>query len=148
MAWDRKPDLFAELVEEEAEKRWRAFALTCLNAVVLRSPVDTGRFRGSHTVSVGQPDYGLTEVEDRTGTLTLDTGAAVIRGVPKGAFPPVYIQTNLPYAARLENGWSQQAADGAGDGAVFRACGGVYGCAGRSGGRAGAAAGMAFRAGL
>lgn len=112
MAWDRKPDLFAELVEEEAEKRWRAFALTCLNAVVLRSPVDTGRFRGSHTVSVGQPDYGLTEAEDRTGTLTLDTGAAVIRGVPKGAFPPVYIQTNLPYAARLENGWSQQAADG------------------------------------
>ena len=80
MGWDRKPDLFAELVEEEAEKRWRAFALTCLNAVVLRSPVDTG--------------------------------AAVIRGVSKGAFPPVYIQTNLPYAARLENGWSQQAADG------------------------------------
>ena len=104
MGWDRKPDLFAELVEEEAEKRWRAFALTCLNAVVLRSPVDT--------VSVGQPDYGLTEAEDRTGTLTLDTGAAVIRGVSKGAFPPVYIQTNLPYAARLENGWSQQAADG------------------------------------
>ncbi|WP_424034454.1 hypothetical protein [Neisseria bacilliformis] len=112
MGWDKKPDLFAELLEEEADKRYRAFALTCLNTVVLRSPVDTGRFRGSHIVSAGSPDDAVTDAADKTGTMTLDAGAAVIRGVPKGSFPPLYIQTNLPYAARLENGWSKQAADG------------------------------------
>lgn len=111
-AWKNPPDLFADLLQEEAAKRQRAFALTCLNGVVLRSPVDTGRFRASHIVSVGQEDFSEPSAADRTGAQTMQAGMKAIGGIPKGQLPRIFIQTNLPYARRLENGWSKQAPSG------------------------------------
>lgn len=110
--WDKKPDLFADLLREEVAKQQRAFAVTCLNYIVSRSPVDTGRYRGSHILSVGKADYSVRDFADKTGAQTLSLGVTALKGVRADALGNVYIQTNLPYAARLENGWSKQAAAG------------------------------------
>ena len=112
MGWVNEPDMFADFVEQEADKLYRSFAITCLNNIVMRSPVDSGRYRGSHIMSIGQPDYTVTNTADKTGAQTMAAGISAIRGIPTGHFPPVFIQTNLPYALRLENGWSKQAAQG------------------------------------
>lgn len=108
-AWQNPPDLFADLVVEEAGKWQRAFALTCLNGIVWRSPVDTGRYRASHIVSIGEPSYAVPSENDAGGGKTLQAGLAKLGGIAKDDLPRIYIQTNLPYAQRLENGWSRQA---------------------------------------
>ncbi|RPD86273.1 HK97 gp10 family phage protein [Neisseria weixii] len=111
MVWVNEPDMFADLVEQEADKLYRSFAITCLNNIVMRSPVDTGRYRGSHVLSIGAPDYSQGEA-DKAGSMTLQAGIQTLKGVPVGKMPKVFIQTNLPYAMRIENGWSKQAAQG------------------------------------
>lgn len=69
-----------------------------------------GRFRGSHIVSVGAPDFTVTERVDAEGVSTISEGTSVIQSA--GRFPVIYIQTNLPYAEALENGHSTQAPSG------------------------------------
>ena len=69
-----------------------------------------GRFRGSHIVSIGAEDFTVTTEIDRTGSITMSKGQAVLEDVKP--YTQVFIQTNLPYAERLENGHSTQAPDG------------------------------------
>jgi hypothetical protein len=69
-----------------------------------------GRFRGSHTVSIGSPDFTVTENIDPSGSETLSRGSMLIKA--SGNYPVIYIQTNLPYAEMLELGHSTQAPGG------------------------------------
>lgn len=112
MTWDNMPLLFADMLEKELDKVYRGFAITCLRNIVARSPVDSGRYRGSHILTISNPSYQVGQFEDKTGGQTLQAGISTLNGVPVGQFPPIFIQTNLPYAIRIENGWSQQAAQG------------------------------------
>ncbi|AKG14165.1 hypothetical protein [Moraxella bovoculi] len=68
------------------------------NNIVALSPVDTGRYRNAHHFSHGSPSHAMS-------------GATGIR-IPVGDYRPIYIQNNLPYALRIENGWSGQAPSG------------------------------------
>lgn len=88
----------------------KKLALEALRRVVMKSPVDTGRFRGNWQVSVGVTEDGTVEVTDKSGSETINKGVRPISALSK--FDTVYIQNNLPYAERLENGWSQQAPAG------------------------------------
>lgn len=75
--------------------------------VVLRSPVDTGRFRANWNISVGAPNYLTTNsTEESRGAAE----AAKALTLPVGGV--VYLSNGLPYAQRLEYGWSQQAPAG------------------------------------
>lgn len=69
-----------------------------------------GTFRGSHVVSIGAPDETVKEVIDKTGGATIAAGNAIING--SAPFPRIFIQTNLPYAQKLEDGHSTQAPSG------------------------------------
>lgn len=69
-----------------------------------------GRFRGSHTVSIGAPDFTVTENIDPSGNETLSRGSMLIKA--SGNYPVIYIQTNLPYGEMLELGHSTQAPGG------------------------------------
>ena len=122
--WSIPPSTFADLIDEEVGKRVRAIAMALLGEVVLRSPVGNptlwkdppppgyvgGRFRGSHLVSVGQPDYTVTTEVDKAGSSTISKGSAKLSGLEP--YTVVYIQSNLPYSERLENGHSTQAPGG------------------------------------
>ncbi len=108
--WSTPPSLFAGVVQEQVTQRVRAIAMAMLNEIVLRSPVDTGRFRGNNIVSVGAPVYTNTANVDPTGAETINRGLSAISGLEP--FTQVFIQNNLPYAVPLEDGHSKQAPAG------------------------------------
>lgn len=108
--WSTPPSLFAGVVEEALTQRVRVIALAMLNEIVLRSPVDTGRFRGNNIVSVGAPVYTTTENLDKSGGETIQRGLSAMSGLEP--YTQVFIQNNLPYAQALEDGHSKQAPRG------------------------------------
>jgi hypothetical protein len=69
-----------------------------------------GRFRGNWQLGVGSIPAGETGRIDTGGGATLGT---IIADVPKEAAGKVYyLANNVPYAQRLEDGWSRQAPTG------------------------------------
>lgn len=108
--WSTPPSLFAGVVEEQLSQRVRVIAIAMLNEIVLRSPVDTGRFRGNNIVSVGAPVYASTLSVDPAGAETIQSGVRAVTGLEP--YTQVFIQNNLPYAGPLEDGHSQQAPAG------------------------------------
>ncbi|OZY60398.1 hypothetical protein CJF39_05815 [Pseudomonas lundensis] len=109
-SWSVPPSLFADVVEEDLMKRVRTIALAMLQEIVLRSPVDTGRFRNNNIVSIVSPVYASTVETDASGAGTISRGAAAMSGLEP--YTTVFIQNNLPYAQRLEDGHSKQAPPG------------------------------------
>jgi len=72
-----------------------------------------GHFRRNWQVSVGGFIDSELEGEDNTGATTLAAGKAKIDGfVRSGGGANLVIQNNVPYANRLAQGWSRQAAAG------------------------------------
>jgi hypothetical protein len=72
--------------------------------VVLKSPVDQGRFRANWNVSLASPDPSFT---DGTSIARGLTEASKALSLPVGQI--VYLTNGLPYARRLEFGYSKQA---------------------------------------
>ncbi|WP_064642361.1 HK97 gp10 family phage protein [Moraxella catarrhalis] len=99
--WTTPPSLFADEVGDELDRTYRKFAINVYNNLQTLSPVDTGRYRRSHHISIG------TKSLNENGG-----GVELVLGLPKHTYPLIYIQNNLPYALRLEHGWSQQAPTG------------------------------------
>lgn len=106
----------------------RKIALDALRGVVLKSPVGFppdwkrpapkgyvgGQFRGAWQLSVGAEGTGITGKlrPGRTGSTSAAAAAAsdAVGELSRlRAYDSVYIVNGLPYAERLENGWSQQA---------------------------------------
>lgn len=97
--WSIPLDKLADKVGLELETVARKSTLDVFKAVVLASPVDTGRFRANTNVSFGAPDTTVTEstnaargLEECNKALTLPIGGLQ------------YITNALPYAAVLEYG--------------------------------------------
>jgi hypothetical protein len=78
--------------------------------IIKRSPVDTGRFRNNWQASVNSPAVGVTSATDKTGNAAVQESSALINNFQIGA--TFYLTNNLPYANRLEYGWSKQAPSG------------------------------------
>lgn len=73
-------------------------------SVALKSPVDTGRFRANWNVSHGAPDQTVTTSTNQARALQQAQEALTL---PVGGI--VSMTNALPYARRLENGYSKQA---------------------------------------
>lgn len=69
-----------------------------------------GRFRGNWQLGVGKVPAGETGRIDPAGTTTV---GAIIAEIPSEAAGKVYwLANNVPYAQRIEDGWSRQAPQG------------------------------------
>ena len=90
---------------EEATKR---ATLEISRSLIARSPVDTGRFKNNWMHGVGAVNTSLTTGTDDAALGRIQTGLGGWN--PKLAV--FYITNSLPYARRLEYGWSQQAPQG------------------------------------
>ena len=88
----------------------RKIALQMFSKVIIRSPVDTGRFRANWMVGVGTIPSGTIELNNMSGTATI--GAAQAKALGAKAGDTITLINNLPYAQRLEDGWSNQAPGG------------------------------------
>ena len=101
----------AEKMQIDVETIARKVTLDIFSAVVKRSPVDTGRFKGNWNASYGAPDYTVSQHIDKTPLLS--AGPRIQRAalaLPVGGV--TFLSNGLPYAKRLEDGWSKQAPGG------------------------------------
>ena len=121
-------NLLKGATEDAVVKATQKMALDALRGVVLKSPVGFppswkrpapkgyvgGQFRGAWQLSVGAERTGITG-KSRPGKAGSVNAANAAASDARGEltklrpFEPVYIVNGLPYAERLENGWSQQA---------------------------------------
>nr|WP_314583447.1 HK97 gp10 family phage protein [uncultured Pseudomonas sp.] len=101
---------FAEQAKEAIDNVFREVIIEIGSSVIRMSPVDTGRFRGNWQFSIDSPAVGSLDRVDINGsraTAELVNGALQFK-----AGETAYIVNNLPYAIRLEYGWSDQAPGG------------------------------------
>lgn len=75
-----------------------------------RSPVDTGLFQGNWKFSHGFIDLNPVDTLDKAGGVTLNKLLASIQRALPGNYH--YFSNNVPYALRLEGGYSKQAPSG------------------------------------
>lgn len=97
--WSIPLDQFAAKVKLDLETVTRKATLDVFGAVVLKSPVDTGRFRANTNVSYGAPDTAVTASTD-AGRAQREL--AKVMSLPVGGV--TYISNSLPYATVLEYG--------------------------------------------
>ncbi len=120
MTWRNKPSNFTKEVEDDVDGAIRSAAFKILRTVVVRSPVDTGHFKGNWLVAIGfKPRRDTTERVDKGGSSTVSGGLSVISR--QSGFASIWISNNLPYGERLNAGHSTQAPAGFVEAAVRRA---------------------------
>jgi len=111
MGWTGvSPSQWVTKTERKMDQAVRKIALEMFSRVILRSPVDTGRFRGNWQVAIGSVPSGTLDLNDASGTATVSKATAATAGVQSGDV--IYLVNNLPYAQRLEDGYSKQAPTG------------------------------------
>lgn len=71
-----------------------------------------GRFRGNWQVTFDRPAVGAIDRVDKAGTATLAAGREVLAHYDSGEYVSIWFTNNVPYAQRLEYGWSKQAPAG------------------------------------
>lgn len=71
-----------------------------------------GRFRGNWQVTFDRPAVGAIDRVDKAGTATLAAGREVLAHYDSGEYGSIWFTNNVPYAKRLEYGWSKQAPAG------------------------------------
>jgi len=124
---------FVNQVKADRDTVIKKIALDCFSKIIMRSPVDTGRFRGNWQVSIGEMPAGTILIEsenkkiasaeddeateekersvyDKDGTITVGKAQAEILGLKAGDV--IFLVNNLPYAWQLENGHSRQSPNG------------------------------------
>ncbi|RQO83488.1 HK97 gp10 family phage protein [Acidovorax sp. FJL06] len=88
----------------------RRAALELQSGMIERSPVDTGRFKGNWQCGIGSLNAATNSAADSSGQGALGRTATTLQGWTPGQ--TIVLSNSLPYAKRLENGWSQQAPSG------------------------------------
>lgn len=99
-----------ERAGDKAEMVVRGAALELGGQMVDRSPVDTGRFKNNWVTATGAPDASRPAEPDVSGARS----SAMLKEKVSGWKPgqTIWILNNMPYAKRLEYGWSKQAPGG------------------------------------
>lgn len=95
---------------DKADQVVRKVTLDVGASIIKRSPVDTGRFRGNWNYSTVSINTGTSSGADKTGASAIGKIQAGLTNWKPGE--TIYITNSLPYAQRLETGWSQQAPSG------------------------------------
>jgi hypothetical protein len=81
-------------------------------SVVLKSPVDTGRFRANWNVGIGSIDSNTSEATDASGASAISRAQMELHSIKING-QTIYVTNSLPYAYRLEyEGWSSQSPQG------------------------------------
>lgn len=107
MGWNKKPSELMEDVRTKHSQLAREAAMMVLRGVVVRSPVDTGRFRSNWQITEGRKASGeITEIQDAVAA-----GRAALETFNKDSLV-LYVTNNLPYAEALEEGHSDFAPNG------------------------------------
>jgi hypothetical protein len=122
-SFGRKMRVRGRAVAENADKLVRRVALAVDSAVVLGTPVDTGRARSNWQAQLDGPAEGTVGTLGGVRKGFEGTGGAVaqrsiakakevIEGYDGDRNSTIHLTNNLPYIGRLNDGWSAQAPAG------------------------------------
>lgn len=100
--WSIPFDVLAERAKSDIMSVVRMVSLELFTRIILRSPVDTGRFRANWAIGYGQPNFAVTDKTDKEGTSAIAAASAGVLSMPIGGI--IYMTNSLPYAASLEYG--------------------------------------------
>jgi len=100
---------FVNKAKEAPEKVVRRAGTDVATALVIRSPVDTGRFRANWVCAFHSPSAFITPSTDKSGAGTIARITTQLNGWSGG---DIYFTNSLPYAIPLEYGHSDQAPNG------------------------------------
>jgi hypothetical protein len=100
---------FTRKVEARARVIHQVSGLETISRIISRTPVLTGRLRGNMNLGLGSADLAAYS-PDKDGGATLARAQSRAAGVQPGT--DIVISNNLPYARRIENGYSQKAPAG------------------------------------
>lgn len=106
----RQMKAFQRKTEKKLDDAVRKISMELFQRVILRSPVDTGRFRANWQVAIGTIPIGTLELTDATGQAAMSRAQAAAMGLEAG--DTITLVNNLPYGPRLEAGYSAQAPTG------------------------------------
>lgn len=97
---------FSDRAKSGLDATRRAVAIKLFSAVIMDTPVLTGRLRGNWQTSINSPLTAPIDREDLTGAEAIGEVEKVVgRSRPTDV---VYLRNNLPYAYRIEyEGWSK-----------------------------------------
>lgn len=99
--------------KRKADEVLRRSVVTLATKIILRSPVDTGLFRGNWQLRVGAPVRGSLTTLDPFGTTAIARIAKAMQSDDAPIGKVFYLGNTLPYGHRLEfEGWSKQAPNG------------------------------------
>lgn len=93
-----------------AKKKVQGTLFALCSRIIKESPVDTGRFRGNWQASIGSPLRNKLNTTDPSGAGSINKMGNVVQSLDMGQ--TFYMTNNLPYATRLEFGYSKQAPTG------------------------------------
>lgn len=119
-SFERRIRNVAVKVEAGVERTIRKCALAIDQAIVMATPVDTGRARANWIVSISSPTGRINPAspEGEAGSSGAANAQAALNqaaeaiGKYKLSDGSIFIQNNLPYIKRLNEGWSAQAPEG------------------------------------
>jgi len=102
---------FRSKTTDRLDRTRRAVVIKLFSAVILDTPVLSGRLRGNWQTGVKSPVLGTVGRLDKSGS---DAIAEVQKQTAaSGPDDAMYLTNNLPYARRIEyEGWSKKAPDG------------------------------------
>lgn len=107
----RRLQIRGDEIVQNTERAVRAAAIAADRAIVLSTPVDTGRARANWIASVGAPEELITGQLDPSGADAMAQAQSVIERWQLGR-GPIFLSNSLPYIQRLDDGYSQQAPTG------------------------------------
>jgi len=110
MSFGADLEKFEQRTTDKMQRAVRKIAFGVFKSVIRMSPVDTGRFRGNWQPAIGIVPSGTLETVDPIGNVVMAKVAGVTGRIEIGDV--IYMVNNLPYAERLEDGWSGQAPNG------------------------------------
>ena len=101
---------FVEKAKKNPETVARQVSFKLFSAVIKASPVDTGRFRMNWQAAGAVAPSGVIDGTDKGGAAAIGDAASYIFAASD--WNEFTLTNNLPYAERLEYGWSNQAPQG------------------------------------
>jgi hypothetical protein len=108
--FERSIENFIKKAKRNPELVVRQVTIKLYSAIILASPVDTGRFRMNWQATVDTPATGILIGDDPSGGRAIGRVTQFVQSSTK--WDEFRLTNNLPYAERLEYGYSQQAPNG------------------------------------
>ena len=97
---------WAKGAQEDIEEINKAIILELFASVVFDTPVLEGRLRGAWQITSDNPASGQVEIYDPSGRGTVKHIENFVRAMDGARNFSVYLTNNMPYAYRVEDGWS------------------------------------------